>query len=163
MRRGAKLDKTRKYRYVLWREWDEGEGTCIFVMLNPSTADAKKDDQTITKCIGFAKRWGFRRLEVVNLFAYRATDPKKLLKVKDPVGKDCDLYLGAALFKAKRVVVAWGSTKIPKDDRVTLVLELAGEFVPEFGCLGRTKGGDPKHPGRNLPYSTPFEEIAGKT
>lgn len=160
MKRGAKLDKTRKFRYVLWREWDEGEGTCVFVMLNPSTADAKKDDQTIKKCIGFAQRWGYRRLEVVNLFAYRATDPKKLLKCKDPVGPDNDLYLGAVLFKAKRVVIAWGSTKVPKADRVAEVLRIVANWgISEFGALGRTKDGEPRHPGRNLPYNTSFEQI----
>lgn len=160
-RKTAKLSRCRKFRYVLSREWDSGEGTCLFVMLNPSTADAKKDDQTISKCVGFAQRWGFRRMEVVNLFAYRATDPKKLLKAKDPVGPQCDLYLDAAIFKAKRVVIAWGSTKVPKADRVAKVLGLVANQggAVEFGALGRTKNGDPRHPGRSLPYSTPFETI----
>ena len=73
---GACFDSTGAYRYRLWREWDVSKPSVTFVMLNPSTAGAKDDDPTIRRCLSFARSWGFGRLEVVNLCAYRATSPK---------------------------------------------------------------------------------------
>ncbi|TMF61888.1 MAG: DUF1643 domain-containing protein, partial [Chloroflexi bacterium] len=69
--RGATFSADRRYRYRLWRRWDGARPVVAFVMLNPSTADARRDDPTIRRCIGFAKSWGFGGVEVVNLFAYR--------------------------------------------------------------------------------------------
>ena len=61
---------TGNYRYLLWREWNSSSKTISFIMLNPSRADASFNDPTITRCINFAKFWGYGRLEVVNLFTY---------------------------------------------------------------------------------------------
>jgi hypothetical protein len=74
---GASISECGQYRYLLWRAWAEGP-RAVWIMLNPSTADGAEDDQTIRKCVAFAKRWGLAGIEVVNLFAYRATDPKEL-------------------------------------------------------------------------------------
>ncbi len=81
---GAHLSPCRQYRYRLWRDWDPGAGRCVFVGLNPSTADEHTDDPTIRKCVGFAKRWGFGAIDMVNLFAYRSTSPKGLLTQECP-------------------------------------------------------------------------------
>ena len=83
---GAEFSKDRKYRYRLWREWNKTKPAVLFVMLNPSTADELVLDSTVSRCLSFAKEWGYGRLEVANLFALRATDPKELNKVEDPVG-----------------------------------------------------------------------------
>ncbi len=111
---GAVISDCGKYRYTLEREWMTGQGTCLFVMLNPSTADASEDDPTIRRCIGFAQRWGYQRLTVGNLFAYRATDPLGLREVPldvaiGPENDDhlCDLSHGASL-----IVAAWGAHPI---------------------------------------------------
>src|SRR3546814_16904510 len=75
----------------LWRIWDDTKPQCMFIMLNPSTADADLDDPTIRRCIGFAKSWGYGGLQVCNLFAYRSTEPRELLKVRSEerrVGKE---------------------------------------------------------------------------
>ena len=66
----AQLSDCQKYRYALWRRWGEGSQV-VFVMLNPATADAAKDDPTIRRCIGFARAWEFGSLAVGNLFAFR--------------------------------------------------------------------------------------------
>lgn len=77
MRMSAKFDASMNYRYSLEREWSDAP--CIgFVMLNPSTADATNDDPTIRRCTRFAQFWGYGAIEVVNLFAYRATRPIQL-------------------------------------------------------------------------------------
>lgn len=109
---GARISADGKYRYLLWREWrgthdpknwcwigpEDSSGerygepkACLFIMLNPSTADGAADDPTIRRCVAFAKSWKFERLEVVNLFAYRATDPRHLLELNhndNPDGAD---------------------------------------------------------------------------
>lgn len=112
---GAILDETRKYRYRLWRDCGEGVGTCAFIMLNPSTADENENDPTIRKCMKYARTWGYARLVVVNLFAFRATEPKELEKIKDrekAVGRDNDAFIDEIFtgedWKADMVIAAWG-------------------------------------------------------
>jgi hypothetical protein len=81
----------------------------MFVMLNPSTADADVDDPTIRRCIGYAKAWGCGGLWVGNLFAFRATNPRGLLEVEDPVGPHNDDYLLGMAYRSDLVVAAWGA------------------------------------------------------
>lgn len=113
--RGAILDETRLYRYRLWRPTGSGSGVCYFLMLNPSTADETIDDNTIRKCTKYARAWGYAKLVVVNLFAYRTKDPKTLKKIVDihqAVGIDNNAYLDemrwSPLWRADMVVAAWG-------------------------------------------------------
>jgi hypothetical protein len=102
------LSPCRTYRYSLWREWIGGDGYVLFIGLNPSTADETNDDQTIRRCIGFAKAWGFAGVCMANLFAFRATDPKVMMQAADPVGRDNDAWLRTLSDAASLVVGAWG-------------------------------------------------------
>lgn len=135
------LDGT--YRYELSRTWYEGHGAVHFVMLNPSTADADKDDPTIRRCIGFAQRMGACKLIVTNLFAYRATIPTALCDVEDPIGpnNDTTILMGAA--NAAQTVLAWGSFGkfMDRGKEVRAMLS-------QFDCydLGVTQLGEPRHP-----------------
>lgn len=143
---GAVISACGKYRYRLGRTWDAALRPACFVMLNPSTADATEDDPTIRRCIGFAKSWGCGGIVVVNLFAYRATDPKQLLKAADPVGPDNDEHIRAAVVECHPVVAAWGVHGVlrQRDGRVKWLLERWG-VLPK--CLGKTKDGrHPRHP-----------------
>lgn len=138
---GADFSECGTYRYALWREW--GDGPAVnFVMLNPSTADAEKDDPTIRRCIGFAKGWGFDRLVVTNLFALRSSDPKVLYRHESPIGPDNDSVLLARAAGAHWIVFAWGAHV--GVERGVRVAEMLRGFHP--GCLGRTKDGCPRHP-----------------
>lgn len=83
MNKGAKFSDCRKYRYTLWRIWNESEPCVMFIGHNPSTADEKEDDPTIRRCINYSRDWGYGGLYMVNLFAYRATDPKDLIAATD--------------------------------------------------------------------------------
>ncbi len=178
---GASISPCGRYRYRLWREWRlhplpaqwdmwteedgtpclDGEGkqigeplSCVFVMLNPSTADGEQDDPTIRRCVGFAKSFGFDRLEVVNLFAYRATNPAELLALNhndDPVGEGNALAFRTAIYRAGVVVCAWGANggHLGQDETalgwIDSALEYRDRTVPVM-CLGRTLFGHPKHP-----------------
>lgn len=145
MVKGAIIDETGKYRYQLWRIWDETKPLVVFIMLNPSTADANEDDPTIRRCMNYARSWGYGGIKVVNLFAYRATDPKELSKVVDPVGPDNHLHVISALNESNGIVIAaWGAkaSKIKTSYKILDILK----FHSNICCLERTKDGFPKHP-----------------
>ena len=100
----------RKYRYALWRSWDESKPYVMIIGLNPSTADETKDDPTITRCINFAKSWGYGGVCVTNLFAYRATVPSDMKASNEPIGTENDAWLyklarEAAIIVAARVMM----------------------------------------------------------
>ncbi len=153
---GATFSACRRYRYRLWRSWGNREHRVVFVMLNPSTADESTNDPTIRKCIGFAKRWGFGALDVVNLFAWRSTDPRGLLETVDAVGPDNDEAIADAIGAAGLVVLAWG--KHPPVSKM-IAARLASMWYPlghrQVGTLGRNSDGSPRHP-LMLAYATPF-------
>lgn len=136
------------FRYVLWRRWGPGD-VVVFVMLNPSTADALLDDPTIRRCIGFAKDLGAGALVVVNLFALRATNPDELLLTSfSPVGPLNDVYiLTAAALAAEggMVICAWGAHRAAGERAQKVVSMLrAGGVTPMR--LRMTKSGHPSHP-----------------
>ena len=142
--KGATFSSDRVYRYALWRRWEGGDGQdCVFIMLNPSTADESVLDPTVTRCVGFARDWGYSGLIVANIFALRATDPRKLLTAVDPIGPQNNQALIAAVLRASCVICAWG-VHGKLNDREHEVLELLNSRKLE--CLGVTKGGHPKHP-----------------
>lgn len=148
---GAIISDCGLYRYRLWRIWDEERPPLVWIMQNPSTADAVDDDPTIRKCIGFAERDGRGGIVVMNVFAYRATDERELLKVADPIGpKNWDYLIGATSVQlGARVVAAWGNQFGPKRRSVfrTGYCYAASACVQQGAyCLGTTKSGQPKHP-----------------
>lgn len=143
MKKGAVIDSTGAYRYSLHRIWNTDLPIVLFIMLNPSTADALEDDPTIRRCINFAKLWGCGRLEVRNLFAYRATDPRELKRCDDPVGPENNDHIIQAAATAHKIVLAWG-TKGTLMGRDREVYKMVAQYKPE--CLDISKGGHPKHP-----------------
>lgn len=133
-----------RYRHALHRRW--GAGPVLgWVMLNPSTATETQDDPTITRCVGRARALGFGGIAVANLFAFRATSPKGLRLVADPVGPDADFALREALDGAAQVVCAWGNhgALLGRGAQVLGQLRAAG---PPLRHLGLTARGQPRHP-----------------
>jgi len=141
MLRSAIFSPCRRYRYFLSRVWNPKLPSVMFVALNPSTADEREDDPTVRRCIGFARKWSFGGLILVNLFAYRSTDPAGLLEADDPVGPGNDKHILESARTAGRVVLAWGTkgSWLGRDQHVHALL-------PGARCLGITKEGHPKHP-----------------
>lgn len=103
----AAFSDCRRYRYTLWRVWGPDEPYVNFICLNPSTADDDKDDNTIYKCKKLANSWGYSRLCVTNLFAYRSTDRKIMLQQDDPVGPVNDTFIHRVAMGADLIIAAW--------------------------------------------------------
>ncbi len=159
----AVISECGTYRYQLEREWNKAwKKRALFIMLNPSTADAEKDDPTIRRCINFANREGCTQLSVVNLFAYRSTDPKWLWGAPDPVGPENDAHIHHEILGADLVIAAWGANGLAGAafPRVLRVQEYAGS-KPVL-CLGMTKEGAPRHP-LYIARDQPLESFKWKT
>ncbi len=152
---GACFSNDRRYRYWLYREWDETKPTVAFIGLNPSRADEKRNDKTISTEIGFAKQWGFGAILALNVAAYCQTDPNKMLLAKDPIGSANTLrHLKQYMkrFNVQEVVVAWGKT----GGRFSVECQAILAAFPHAVCLGRNLDGTPKHPSR-LAYKSKRE------
>lgn len=153
---GAVLSADGMYRYQLTRRWRTGGRPLVWVMLNPSTADATVDDATIRRCIRFTERAGCVALTVVNLYAYRTRSPDKLLDgdLGDKVGPDNDEAIAEAVASGWRTVVAWGANADrrsshgqPVTYRVKHVLGIIEAHTSQpMLCLGETISGQPRHP-----------------
>lgn len=149
MKTSAVISECGAYRYVLRREWDALLPTLVFVMLNPSTADATQNDATIRKCVGFARRNGFGSISVVNLFALRSRNPAALRSHPEPIGPDNDAWiLRETRDPMRSVVVAWGCNARHFPGRVVAVRDMLGRATR---ALRITKDGHPEHPVM-LPY-----------
>lgn len=162
IRRDALISPCARYRYWLSRDWglypsSPTYSRVLWVMLNPSTADASVDDATIRRCIAFSQRWRYDGMVVVNLFAYRSTDPKALLKVGavESVGPDNWTELQAAVERTSKGIAAWGNGGwYPRPD--------LPHHPGGWWCLGKTASGEPLHPlarGKSfVPYDRPLTE-----
>lgn len=145
----AVLSPCGKYRYRLDRELGgfAGEGRISFVMLNPSTADATQDDPTIRRCIGFARAWGAARLTVVNLFAFRSTDPDALYSMSkaEAIGPENDQHIWEVWNQSKLVICAWGNHG-KLHGRAADVLRLGSSVSTPMALKINAKSGQPAHP-----------------
>lgn len=161
--KSAVISQDGKYRYWLLRQWGSGDRV-VFLMMNPSTADASVDDHTIRKCMGFAREWGYDGIEVVNLCALRSTDPNAVMVADDPFGPENSRHILETLYSKNFVVCAWGCEGTLRRGRLTgKVKAILGDIKLkrpdiEFKCLGKTKGGTPRHP-LMLSYETSLEEL----
>jgi hypothetical protein len=141
MKRDAHFSQDRKFRYFLSRIWDDTLPTVTFIGLNPSTADEKADDRTITTCMAYAKQWGKGGLFVANLFAFRDTCQTQIWNVPDPIGPENDKWLVDLASKSSLVVAAWGDDGL-RFERSGAVCRL----LPRLHCLKVNKSGEPHHP-----------------
>ncbi len=157
MHRDAHISSCGNYRYWLSRVWDESRQCGVWVMLNPSTADAMNDDPTVRRVVGLSRSWGWGRIKVFNLFALRSHNPAALADHEDPVGPENDAQL-RNIPTDSAIVAAWGNWGAYLG-RAECVRSLFGATGVELLCIGLNKGGSPKHPlrvGRGVrpvPYS----------
>ena len=158
LERDAVISDCGKYRYLLRRSWDSEKPRALFVMLNPSTADANIDDATIRSCIRLSKALGFGSFEVVNIFGYRATDPKELFTAAEPIGPMNERIVSAAVHRCDTVICAWGAHPMAQR-KAGFLLGYVRSNRPAVYCLGRTKSGAPKHP-LYIKTETPLQVFA---
>lgn len=153
----AEFSPCERYRYKLTRSIVTdprtvaspipGVRSVAFVMLNPSTATADVDDPTIRRCIGYATAWGAADLTIVNLFALRATDPRKLRDAEDPVGPENDDYIEAAVRQSDLTICAWGAHgELQGRNRKVIDLLKDRGLAVQLHTLRRTASGEPGHP-----------------
>lgn len=149
IRTGADFSACQKYRYALWRVWDESKPFLVSICLNPSTADATNDDPTVAGMIKRARAWGYGGFVMLNLFAWRSTDPKGLLACEDAVGEQNDLAILSWIFPvgepARKVICAWGSSSKLVPARAAQVLAMLHRFGADlyYFRMGKTQ---PWHP-----------------
>jgi hypothetical protein len=141
--RWAEISEDGSYRYVLGRRWDESLPECVFIMLNPSTADGTQDDPTIRRCMSFAQKFGCGSVLVGNLYAFRATAPADLWRADEPTGGDRNTQTLTKLLNSGSVAIsAWGA--YARQPRVDEVLQIPG--ADRLMALGFTESGAPRHP-----------------
>ena len=137
----------RRYRYWLEAKLGNGDGVCMFLMLNPSTADEVRSDPTVTRCKGFARSWGYGALWVCNLFALRSSDPNALRESPAPTGPQNDGHILKCARDADRIVCAWGNHGLHLDRGERVVRMLEGDGLSDrMYHLGLTKTDQPRHP-----------------
>lgn len=161
MIRQAYFSQDKSHRYSLFRRWaDDETAPLLWILLNPSTADEKIDDPTIRRCIRFSVGFGFSAMRLLNIFAWRSTDPAGLFATDDPVGPLNDATILDCATSAPLIVCAWG---VHGDNwgRANAVLELLRPHAAKLRCLGTTKSGAPKHP-LYLAADTPLEDFPAK-
>lgn len=142
VRKAAVLSPCGTYRYRLARIWNRELPNLGWIMLNPSTADAQQDDQTVNKCKAFAERWGYGGILICNLYALRSPYPAMLRQHPDPVGPHNDDHLRSLLAGPADVVAAWGT--LAMSSRVEALLAMPG--AERLQALRTTKNGSPGHP-----------------
>jgi hypothetical protein len=142
---GALFSPCRRWRYLLWRRWDELKPAANFLMLNPSTADEVKLDPTCARARDYAERWGYGALIVTNIFAFRNTDPDRMKAAKDPVGPGNDEAIVRAARSAAIVVCAWGNHGAHMERSAAVKGMLKAQRI-KLHTLRVNAGGEPAHP-----------------
>ncbi|WP_263418699.1 DUF1643 domain-containing protein [Terriglobus albidus] len=146
VKRDATFSPCRRYRYTLTIVWDDSKPLAAFIGLNPSTADEVQDDPTIRRCRDFAALWGCGGMVMLNLFAFRATDPNVMKAEREPIGEGNTLVELVTKFGVTGpLVAAWGKhgRHLDRGAQVKTLFSLTGR---DLQCLGLNKDGSPKHP-----------------
>jgi len=138
---GAVFSDCRKYRYAIWRKWNWDKPLVMIIGLNPSTADEKTNDPTITRCISFAHFWGFGGVCMTNLFGLCATSPTELKAYHDPIGKENDAWVHEMAKDAAIKVAAWGNHGKFLNRSVEILSSL-----DQLHYIQMNKTGEPAHP-----------------
>jgi hypothetical protein len=169
---GAWITDDGLHRLLLWRAWSSAP-RALFAMLNPSSADAKEDDPTVRRCVGFAKGWGCGGVNVVNLYSLIETDSKQLWEtevalrlaplssLQPAASSHADVYGGAVERSLGPLVLAWGSILSKAQERADELLGVLLSLKRPGFCLGTTRHGHPRHP-LFLPATTRLEPVLAK-
>jgi hypothetical protein len=142
----AFFDEDKIYRYLLHRKWGDSKKKITWIMLNPSTADEIVDDPTIRRCIGFSQKFHADELDIVNLFAFRSTNPKQLYSIDNPIGHDNDTYIKQSIETSFLVVLGWGNHGKLLNRSTEVSSKLIRQYSDKIYVLKILKNGEPGHP-----------------
>jgi hypothetical protein len=159
--KGAYLSDSGAYRFLLWRYWDAGP-TLNYIGLNPSTADAMLDDQTIRKVRMYAEAWGYGGMVVTNLFAWRSTHPQTLhtIDFMELVGDDkTDEYLLEAADRCDVILCGWGRHGTLYNRDLFVFAKLNDKHRKKLKAVALNRDGTPKHPLYHRMVKRPFTYI----
>lgn len=146
MNRAAIISQCGDYRFSLVREelpLLTSKGMVLFVLNNPSIADAEIDDRTCMKCWRYAQAWGYHRMVFVNTNPHRSTDPDSAIVPPENILQENDTHIRFAAHEANLIICAWGGDAYP---------DLAARALRVLKCqkplhvLELSKHGIPKHP-----------------
>ena len=137
--KGANFSPCRKYRYTLYRIWNNEKPLLCWIGLNPSNANETEDDPTIRRVTNFTKDWGYGGFYIINLFAYRTPYPSELRNSLNPLGNN-QRWFHKTINKCSKVVFAWGTINFDNDRARKVIRKYKGY------SLGKNKDGSPKHP-----------------
>ncbi len=143
----AVFSKCRKYRYALWRIWDDSKPMIMFLCLNPFKADETKNDRTVNRCINYSKNLGYGGMYMMNIFSYISTYPEDLKKTSDPIGDENNDWIKKIYKKVDKCIAAWGDSGRKNvrelfQNRIEDIFKL----IPKLYYLEINKSGQPKHP-----------------
>jgi hypothetical protein len=148
--RSAAFSPCGHYRWWLERVWEPQRPRLLFIGLNPSRADGRRDDATLRRLVGFAGSWGYGALEVLNLFSRISPSPAVLRRAADPVGADTDAWIRRQLAAHPQAPLwlGWGNQGAwrGRDRAVLALLDRWGASCRPVCCVGRTAAGQPRHP-----------------
>lgn len=145
MEKGAEFSSCGKYRYALWRIWDESKPIVMCIGLNPSNANRDKDDPTIRILIDTLIELGFGGLRMMNLYALISSKPEVLSSSPDPIGEN-DKWIETVAYTCQEIIFCWGSFK-----QCYYRAKVMRKLFPDAKCFGKTSNGSPLHP-RALHY-----------
>ena len=138
MKRKALFSKDQKHRYLLERTWNNSKKKLLFIMLNPSGADSKKDDPTTRRLISFSRKWGYGGFTVCNLYSYVTSSPSTLYNCSNILVHKNKSYIKKQIKSSDCIVYAWGNTETEP--------HWLQKIVKTSYCIGINKNGTPKHP-----------------
>lgn len=132
------------FRYAFGRWWGDTDlaTTAVWVLLNPATGDTEQRHRpTLQRCISRSRTAGHTGLVIVNLFAFRDTDPRNLRAAYDAIGPANDEVLRVITAAGAQTIAAWGGS-----GHVHGRSAQVGPLLDSPLCLGTTRAGEPRHP-----------------
>lgn len=129
-----------KYRFQLSRIWDHTKSKVLFIMHNPSIADAEKSDPTMTRCVNFARKWGYGGIYIGNLSPYIATNPADLknLSSAELQPKENNEHVAIMMGLCSIHILAYGNPY--------RAMMIPDRTANDWHYLSLTKAGNPGHP-----------------
>ena len=145
----TRFNADRSHRFTLFRRWPGGDpdNPLVVIGMNPSGADEAAGDRTVNKCCGYARRWGFGGLYMLNAMSVRLTNSTDLASIPCVNLPENDRWIRSIVRDASLVVVAWGNPGGVFERGAAVETILRDECLASaVRCFGKNRNGSPVHP-----------------